>query len=252
MIGDINFDVDYNGNVVKAEEATANYYLKIVKDVLNDPAFNSEYDNLVNCYDFDACRVSDEAEHKSFKDLLSSWQSFQSYTINVLVYSAKFKISDQKKKRQRAVLARCFGRRHSTRIKKSRSPAWFIEVFAAEELFYFPYPFQLPKSFLVSKQKNDLRLKVRLLKSIAVKEKEKIFDSEEFFNPINVRNDDLIKIKENIIQLLKELSKEEIIHNRLEIVLKSGKIKNGLIKKLTASDITRRIKYLKFIENIKN
>ena len=130
--------------------------------------------------------------------------------------------------------------------------AWFIEVFAAEELFYFPYPFQLPKSFLVSKQKNDLRLKVRLLKSIAVKEKEKIFDSEEFFNPINVRNDDLIKIKENIIQLLKELSKEEIIHNRLEIVLKSGKIKNGLIKKLTASDITRRIKYLKFIENIKN
>ena len=130
--------------------------------------------------------------------------------------------------------------------------AWFIEVFAAEELFYFPYPFQLPKSFLVSKQKNDLRLKVRLLKSIAVKEKEKIFDSEEFFNPINVRNDDLIKIKENIIQLLKELSKEEIIHNRLEIVLKSGKIKNGLIKNLTASDITRRIKYLKFIENIKN
>lgn len=108
MIGDINFDVDYNGNVVKAEEATANYCLKVVKDVLNDPAFNSEYDNLVNCYDFDACRVSDEAEHKSFKDLLSSWQSLQSYKINVLVSSAKFKISDQKK-RQRAVLARCFG-----------------------------------------------------------------------------------------------------------------------------------------------
>jgi len=167
-----------------------------------------------------------------------------------ILQNSRFPI--KKKKRQRAVLARCFGRRHSTRIKKSRSPAWFIEVFAAEELFYFPYPFQLPKSFLVSKQKNDLRLKVRLLKSIAVKEKEKIFDSEEFFNPINVRNDDLIKIKENIIQLLKELSKEEIIHNRLEIVLKSGKIKNGLIKKLTASDITRRIKYLKFIENIKN
>lgn len=106
MIGDINFDVDYNGNVVKAEEATANYYLKIVKDVLNDPAFNSEYDNLVNCYDFDACRVSDEAEHKSFKDLLSSWQSFQSYTINVLVYSAKFKISDQKKKKDSAQFLR--------------------------------------------------------------------------------------------------------------------------------------------------
>lgn len=102
---------------------------------------------------------------------------------------------------------------------------WFIEVFAAEELFFFPYPFQLPKSFLVSRQKNDLRLKIRLMKSLAVRAKEKIFDSEEFFNPINVRNDDLIKIKENIIQLLKELVKEKIIYNQLEIVLKSSKKK---------------------------
>jgi hypothetical protein len=48
--------------------------------------------------------------------------------------------------------------------ENSLGNAWFIEVFAAEELFYFPYPFQLPKSFLVSRQKNDLRLKIRLLK----------------------------------------------------------------------------------------
>ena len=77
----------------------------------------------------------------------------------------------------------------------------FIKVFAVEELFYFPYPFQLPKSFLVSRLKNNLRLKIRLMKSLAFRDKEKIFDSEEFFNPINVRNDDLIKIERNIIQL---------------------------------------------------
>ena len=39
------------------------------------------------------------------------------------------------------------------------------------------------------------------MKSLAFRDKEKIFDSEEFFNPINVRNDDLIKIERNIIQL---------------------------------------------------
>jgi hypothetical protein len=125
--------------------------------------------------------------------------------------------------------------------------AWVIEVFAAEELFWFPYPFHLPKSFLISRQKNDLRLKVRLMKSLAVREQEKIFDIEDFFNTINGRNDQLIKIKESIIQLLKELVKDKIIHNRLEIVLKSGKKKDGLIKILSASDITRRIKYLKYI-----
>ena len=133
-----------------------------------------------------------------------------------------------------------------------RSNGWFIEVFAVDELFHSPYPFQLPKPFLVSRQKNDLRLKIRLMKSLAVRNKEKIFDSEEFFNPINVRNDDLIKIKENIIQLLKELVKEKIIYDQLKIVLKSSKRKDVLIKNLTASDITKRIKYLKFTENIKN
>jgi hypothetical protein len=46
--------------------------------------------------------------------------------------------------------------------------------------------------------------------------------------------------------------KDKIIHNQLEILSKSGKKKEVLIKFLTASDITRRIKYLKFTENIKN
>lgn len=39
-----------------------------------------------------------------------------------------------------------------------------IEVFASEELFYFLYSFQLPTSFLHSRSKNDLQLKVRLIK----------------------------------------------------------------------------------------
>jgi hypothetical protein len=34
--------------------------------------------------------------------------------------------------------------------------SWSIEVFAAEELFCFPYPFQLPKSFLISTHKKVL------------------------------------------------------------------------------------------------
>ena len=129
---------------------------------------------------------------------------------------------------------------------------WVVEVSAAEELFSFPYPFQLPKSFLISNHKHDLRLKVRLMKSLAVSEREKRLDLEEFFNPINVRNTDLIQIKKTILQLLRELVENQIIHNQLEIVLKSGKKKEVWIKKLTASDIRRRIKYLNFTENIRD
>ena len=130
--------------------------------------------------------------------------------------------------------------------------AWFVEVAAAEELFWFPYPFQLPKSFLISGQKNDLRLKIQFMKALAVSAQEKTLDLQEFFNKINVPNKYLIGIKESIVQLLKELVKDKIIHNQLEIVLKSDKKKEILIKSLTAFDITRRIKYLKFTENINN
>ena len=107
--------------------------------------------------------------------------------------------------------------------------AWFVEVFAAEELLWFPYPFQLPKSFLISRQKNDLRLKVRLMKALAVNEPKKILDLQEFFNTINVSNKRLIGIKESIIKLLKELVEEKIIHDHLEIILKSVKKRGGRV-----------------------
>lgn len=122
--------------------------------------------------------------------------------------------------------------------------SWVIEVLAAEELFCFPYPFHLPKSFLCSGSKNDLRLKVRLIKSLAVSEQTKRLDLEEFFNTTRVRNNPLIQIKKNIIQLLNELVENKIIQNEVEVILKSGKEKHYLIKNLTTLDITRWIKYI--------
>ena len=126
--------------------------------------------------------------------------------------------------------------------------SWIIEVLVVEELFCFPYPFQLPKSFLNSANKHDLRLKVRLMKSLAVSEREKTLDLQEFFNSINYRNTALIQIKKNLIRLLNELVENKIIQNDVEFVVKSGKKKYHLVKKLTDSDITRRIKYIQLHE----
>lgn len=103
--------------------------------------------------------------------------------------------------------------------------SWVIEVLAAEELFCFPYPSRLPKSFLCSGSKNDLRLKVCLMKSLAVSDQKKRLDLKEFFNRINVRNDPLNQIKKNLIRLLNELVENKIIQNEVEILLKSGKKK---------------------------
>ena len=130
--------------------------------------------------------------------------------------------------------------------------SWNIEIFAAEALFCFPYPFQLPKSFLVSTRKNDLRLKLQLIKSLAIYKQEKRLDLDEFFSRVNVSNNQLIRIKKSIIQLLNELVENKIIHNQVRLVLKSGKKKDQLIKDLTTSDITRRVKHIEFNESIEN
>lgn len=90
------------------------------------------------------------------------------------------------------------------------------------------------------------------MRSLAVREQTKRLDLEEFFDRVNIPNSQLIKIKKNIIQLLKELVGNKIIHNEVKVVLKSGNKKDQLIKNLTTSDITRRIRYIKFHEKIKN
>ena len=87
--------------------------------------------------------------------------------------------------------------------EKSSSKVWVVEVWAAEELFWFRYPFQLPESFLISRQKIDLRLKVRLMRALAVNRQKKILDLQEFFNTINVSNKRLIGIKGSIVEFLK-------------------------------------------------
>ena len=96
-----------------------------------------------------------------------------------------------------------------------------------------------------------MKIHLNEIDSFGDTEQKKRLDLEEFFNTINVRNDPLNQIKKNIIQLLSELVDNKIIQNEVEVVLKSGKKKYHLIKNLTTSDITRRIKYIQLHEILK-
>lgn len=97
------------------------------------------------------------------------------------------------------------------------------------------YPFQLPGSFLIFKQKNDLRLKIRLIKALATNTETKLLDLQELFSVVNASNNNLIKLKRQIINLLKELLAYQIIHSQLEIVFKNGSRKQVSIEHLTIS-----------------
>lgn len=134
---------------------------------------------------------------------------------------------------------------------KNNQKAWVAEIWLAEELFHYLHPFMFEDLFKNKLTKDQFQAQLTFLLAFSVLAIEKVFDVEEFFNLINLRNNQLIKIKKNIIQLLNELAENNIIQNTVEIVLKSGKKKDQLIRNLTLSDITRRIKYLKFYEILK-
>lgn len=101
FIDEIDFDVDFNGEVEKANESSAAYILRVVRDVLNERSFSDEYDNLCEHYSFESlCVPEDDLNYsgeRTFQSLLKSWQDIQSFTVDVLISAAKFKISSFKK-----------------------------------------------------------------------------------------------------------------------------------------------------------
>ena len=130
------------------------------------------------------------------------------------------------------------------------SNSWVIEVFIAEELFNFSYPFIFPESFLRGKSKNDFRLKLLLIQSLSVKDQQKKLDIQELFQRVTTSNSRMVQMKENLIELLEELVEKKSLGPEIQIISKSGKKKHMQIKNLTSSSITRRIEYLKFNEII--
>lgn len=115
-----------------------------------------------------------------------------------LYYSLKFPLSKFIKFTGMQLSNQCEGEKLIFYFSQLQKLDPILKVFsnlAFRSYVCFPYIFQLPKSFLRSGSKNDLRLKVRLMKSLAISDQKKRLNSEEFFNTINLRNDELIQIK---------------------------------------------------------
>jgi hypothetical protein len=92
----IGFDIDQSGNIRKADEAEAMYITVQVAHILKEKSFKEELEKVAKLYDFESMKsLADDGI--GFRELLKEWQSFQSVIINIIVSSAKFKISSEKK-----------------------------------------------------------------------------------------------------------------------------------------------------------
>lgn len=92
----INFDINQNGNVRRAEEAEALYCTIVVANTLKEEIFKEEVKTLSKSYDFKNLKSIDD-DTKSFKFILEEWLNLQSEIINIIVSACRYKISDYKK-----------------------------------------------------------------------------------------------------------------------------------------------------------
>lgn len=95
-IPNINFDIEKNGNVRKADESEALFCAITIGNILQDDNFKNEVLDIAKNYDFENMKpISDNG--CTFRQLITEWQSLQSVIINILISACKYKIFDFKK-----------------------------------------------------------------------------------------------------------------------------------------------------------
>lgn len=136
-------------------------------------------------------------------------------------------------------------------LKNDSKNSWKIEMLVPERLLKTTYPFQFPSCFLCAQNKNDRKLKIWLMKSLSTQSAFKILDfNEDFLKEINVRNDQLIKIKSKLIYLLSVLVVNKIISNKITIKYKKNHCETVFITDLCHKQITGKIASINLVEII--
>ena len=112
-----------------------------------------------------------------------------------------------------------------------------VQVSVYEKFYNWKYPFYFPKSFFTFDNKDDLRVKVAIIKSFSEQIPiRKQFLIYEFLNQFNsISNKRKTKIKQNIIQQFRLLQKERIIENDIKLMKKNKSFIT--IQELTIKDI---------------
>ena len=110
-----------------------------------------------------------------------------------------------------------------------------VRMSILKQIYDYQYPFLLPRSFLYSKNRYDLYIKIEILRVLAVKDRKKIFHLENFLNKFSVSNRKKKEMKILLVTYLNEL--KEFFEPTFSILNKNGNILQT--KKLTRTLIKK-------------
>ena len=90
-----------------------------------------------------------------------------------------------------------------------------------EEFYFYQYSSLFLNSFLIYKNKYDLKIKLQLIESFSQVELEKKLLVKEFLNQFCVSNKDLTKIKKQLIDSVSKLKDSGLIENKFSLTFKN-------------------------------
>jgi hypothetical protein len=132
------------------------------------------------------------------------------------------------------------------------SNRWFVRIYIIEDLYDYNYPFVLSNSFRNYKNTTDCFLKTQLINTISVESTQKIFYLSQFLEQLKLSSKKIIKIKQDLIFLIKELVEQRIIQSNIKIIYKSINSQDLDLdrNKLNIKQLTKRVNYLLFYEKL--
>lgn len=131
---------------------------------------------------------------------------------------------------------------YSSVYKKSNR--WVVRVYIIEDLYQDAYPIILSKSFRNYNNQTDCLLKLKLIKAISVKSTKKIFHLFEFIQQLKLSGNQIVKVKQDLIFLIREIFQEGTIHRTIQLISKNGNVQQLEQDQLSIKNLHRRIQYL--------
>ncbi len=106
-------------------------------------------------------------------------------------------------------------------LQKGKQNSWTVEVWIADELFYYAHPFLLPDLFQGKLTKLQLEVQVHVIHTFSSFDTQKIFYVEEFLQayPSTLNNQQITSVKRYFIQLMEIFEEHQLIESSYQVIL---------------------------------
>lgn len=106
-------------------------------------------------------------------------------------------------------------------LQKGKQNSWTVEVWIADELFYYAHPFLLPDLFQVKLTKLQLEVQAHVIRTFSSFDTQKIFYVEEFLQayPSTLNNQQITSVKRYFIQLMEIFQEHKLIEASYQVLV---------------------------------